>query len=153
MAKEIERKFLVKDISFISEELPHHRIFQAYLSDRPDATVRLRVSDSKAWLTVKSKNHGSERDEWEYEIPESDAREMLVRCGCHGVIDKTRYRDGRWEIDVFHGCHDGLVIAEIELKNENEQVTLPYYIGREVTGDPRYYNSCLATTDTIPPTE
>lgn len=151
MAKEIERKFLVTDTGFLSKLISHKHIRQAYLSDRPEATVRLRVTDSQAFITVKNKNKKTERDEWEYEIPTSDALEMMDRCQCTGMIEKTRYIDGRWEIDVFHGRLDGLVMAEIELRTSDEQVVIPRYIGREVTDDARYYNSSLATADILPP--
>lgn len=151
MAKEIERKFLVVDdcykLSGRSVEIE-----QAYLSDNPDATVRVRIYGTKAFLTVKSRNEGLTRDEWEYEIPVEDARNMMLRCDCRGHISKTRYVDGRWEIDEFHGRLDGLVVAEIELTDADEAVTLPSYIGKEVSGDSRYYNSVLANA-AMPPGE
>lgn len=149
MAKEIERKFLVTDTSFEALATRQRHIRQAYLSTNPDATVRLRIADSTAFITVKGRNSGSVRDEWEYEIPVSDAEEMAERL-CHGfAIDKTRYivdHEGwKWEIDVFHGRHDGLIVAEVEMPDAGCNPPLPSFIGQEVTGDPRYYNSTLST--------
>lgn len=150
MAKETERKFLVKDDSWRSHCSEGVRYTQAYLNTDPDATVRLRIAGSKAYLTVKSRNHGVERGEWEYGIPVRDAREMLDECTTSPVIDKTRYRDGRWEIDEFHGCLAGLTVAEIELDSADEPVALPSYIGREISDDARYYNSSLALSGEVP---
>lgn len=149
MAKEIERKFLVNDMSFVDFAERSIDIAQGYLSTDPDATVRVRVSGSNAWITVKSRNHGAVRGEWEYEIPLADAREMLAACCGNRTLEKTRYivdAGGglRWEVDVFHGRHDGLVIAEIELPDPETPFSIPPFIGREVTGDPAYYNSVLS---------
>ncbi len=151
MAKEIERKFLVTDRDALPQNMPHRDIRQAYLNDSPDAIVRLRVAGDRAFITVKNRNKGAERYEWEYEIPKSDAIDMMNRCECTGEIVKTRYLDGRWEIDVFHRRLEGLIMAEIEMQDPDESVTLPPYIGREVTDDPRYYNSSLATAGDLPP--
>ena len=150
MARETERKFLLRDDSWRASATDPVRIIQTYLNPEPGATVRLRIAGSKAFLTVKSINRGSERGEWEYEIPETDAREMMAECKTTPVIDKTRRYDGRWEIDEYHGCLEGLVVAEIELDSPDEEISLPSYIGREVTGNPAYYNSTLALTGTIP---
>ncbi|MDE6048209.1 MAG: CYTH domain-containing protein [Paramuribaculum sp.] len=150
MAKETELKFLVKNDSWRSRCTEGVRFVQTYLNTAPDATVRLRIAGDSAYLTVKSRNHGAERNEWEYKIPVSDAREMIEDCETSPVIDKTRYRDGRWEIDVYHGALHGLVIAEIELENLHEKVDLPDYIGREITNDTRYYNSSLSQSGEIP---
>ncbi len=152
MAKEIERKFLVVNDSYRSECSRVIEIVQSYLSIAPEATVRVRIYGDKAFLTIKTKNRGIARDEWEYEIPVEDAREMISRCECHGSIAKTRYISGRWEIDEFHGALEGLVVAEIELNEVDETVDLPSYIGKEVSGDPRYYNSMLSNA-TAPPEE
>lgn len=151
MAKEIERKFIVTDKSILDNCDSSIYICQAYLSDRPEATVRIRIIGEKAFLTVKSKNEGIQRHEWEYEIPPTDAREMMKICQTSGMIEKTRYKSGRWEIDVFHGRLEGLIIAEIELENPNEIISLPGFVGRDVSTDNRYYNSCLATTQELPP--
>lgn len=150
MAKEIERKFLVTDGSFRMLASGKKEIVQAYLSTLPEATVRVRISDGKGFITVKGKNHGAARNEWEYPVPESDAREMIRCCAQSKVIDKTRYivpagdSGLKWEVDEFHGEYDGLVVAEIELPDADVPFPRPGFIGREVTGDPDYYNSSLA---------
>lgn len=147
MAKEIERKFLVKDNTYKALSTGSCVMAQGYLSTDIDATVRIRVSGDKAWITVKSRNRGAVRDEWEYAIPVADARQMLIICKGK-VIEKTRYYvpsgDLTWEVDEYHGVHDGLVVAEIELTSADHPVTLPPFIGKEVTGDSRYYNSTLS---------
>lgn len=148
MAKEIERKFLVKDNSFTMLTSEKRHIRQAYLSVSPESTVRIRVCDDRAWITVKGKNSGAVRDEWEYPIPENDAEEMALRLTGGWAIDKTRhivmYRGFRWEVDVFHGRHEGLIVAEVELPDETIEPPLPPFIGKEVTGNPAYYNSVLS---------
>lgn len=150
MAKEIERKFLVTDIEAVRQAaVKSYPIRQAYLSDNPDATVRIRIKGEKAYLTVKGRNRGAVRDEWEYEIPVEEATEMADKL-CGGfAIDKTRYivplGDLLWEIDEFHGRHQGLILAEVELSTEKTEISsLPSFIAAEVTSDPRYYNSTLA---------
>ena len=145
MAKEIERKFLLSDKSILETSTDRHQIIQGYLSSNPDSTVRIRIIDRRAFLTVKSRNVGAMRNEWEYEIPVEDAESMIEACGIDGLISKTRHRIGRWEIDEFHGRLEGLVVVEIELESEMEVVDIPPFIGREVTDDKRYYNSALAT--------
>lgn len=147
MAKEIERKFLVKDLSFMpmASEIIH--ICQGYISRRPEGTVRVRIKGKKGFITIKSKNAGARRDEWEYEIPLADAQEMLSNV-CEGaIIDKHRYiidfKGFIWEIDVFHGSHEGLIVAEIELSSTDTAFPLPPFIAEEVTGNPDYYNSNL----------
>ena len=146
MGKEIERKYLVKDDSYLHMASGNVEIVQGYLSADADATVRVRLWGDKGRLTVKSRNRGAVRGEWEYSVPESDAREMLGLCGSR-VLEKTRYQVpfcGRiWEVDVFHGRHTGLVLAEVELDSETQAYELPPFVGTEVTGDPRYYNSNL----------
>lgn len=147
MAKEIERKFLVTDDSYRAMASGSRNIVQGYLSMRREATVRVRIADGQGYLTVKGITSGATRDEWEYPIPAADARGMLPTCE-GTVIDKTRYLvpfEGRtWEVDEFHGAYEGLTVAEVELPSENERVALPPFIGREVTGDPQYYNSVMA---------
>ena len=140
MSKEIERKYLVVNDSYKKLASEEHHIVQAYLSTRPDATVRVRLFDDKAFLTVKGRNKGAVRDEWEYPIPPSDAHAMIERCATEGHAGMGL----KWEIDEFHGHHQGLVVAEIELPEIGTSYTLPEFIGKEVTGDPRYYNSSLA---------
>ena len=147
MAKEIERKFLVKNSTFRELSTTATRIKQGYLSRLPEATVRVRIAGNKAFLTVKGKNHGCVRDEWEYAVPVADAEAMLDRCAQGSVISKTRYivPDGtyNWEVDEFHGPHEGLVVAEIELPHAEATFDRPDFIGEEVTGNPAYYNSNL----------
>ena len=147
MAKEIERKFLVINDSFVkmSEKVIH--IEKGYISHRPEGTVRVRIKADKGYITIKSKNEGASRDEWEYEIPVHDAKQMLDTV-CEGnIIIKDRhivsYGNHTWEIDVFHGKNEGLTVAEVELKNADENITLPPFIGEEVTGNAKYYNSNL----------
>lgn len=148
MAKEIERKFLVKDNSFtlLTSEKRHMR--QAYLSVVPESTVRVRVCDGQGWITIKGRNSGAVRDEWEYPVPVKDAEEMACSLAGGWAIDKTRhivmYEGFRWEVDVFHGRHAGLIVAEVELPDASVEPPLPPFIGEEVTGDPAYYNSVLS---------
>lgn len=147
MAKEIERKFLVKSHSYRKLASKHHKILQGYISTRIDATIRVRLCDDKAFVTIKGKNNGASRNEWEYSIPYNDAIEILTLVEGH-LIEKTRYivdyGNHKWEIDEFHGAHEGLVIAEIELSDENETFPIPPFIDQEVTGNAKYYNSALA---------
>ncbi|MBD5185780.1 MAG: CYTH domain-containing protein [Bacteroidales bacterium] len=154
MAKEIERKFLVRSENYKSRSIESRRIVQGYLSDNAEATVRVRIAGSQAWLTVKSINKGAERGEWEYEVPVADAEEML-RLSVTPVLSKTRHiidHEGfRWEVDEFHGALEGLVVAEVELDDAEACPPLPDFIGREVTGDARYYNSVLAGGGEMPP--
>ena len=147
MAKEIERKFLVKpgtDLAKLADRSVD--MIQGYLSTDPAATVRIRVTGDKGYLTVKGKTTGIERSEWEYEIPATDAREMLEQCASKdvAVISKTRYHCGRWEIDEYRGALEGLITAEIELSGPEETIELPDWIEKEVSDDPRYFNSMLA---------
>ncbi|MDE6208005.1 MAG: CYTH domain-containing protein [Muribaculaceae bacterium] len=148
MAKEIERKFLTTSDSYKTAAFAHTEIIQGYLSTSPDATVRLRLHDDKAYITVKTRTDGCTRGEWEYEIPHEEALEMLPACGTH-LIEKTRWlvagSNGlTWEVDEFHGRHAGLVVAEIELPSEDSPFERPDFIGAEVTGQPQYYNSVLS---------
>ena len=147
---EIERKFLVSNLE---ECLQHHTksitIVQGYLSFDQARTVRIRKTDTKAFLTIKGKSNetGDTRFEWEKEIKENEAIQLFDLC-LGQTIRKTRYvvpyQSHIFEIDVFSGNHQGLVIAEIELSSSSEKVDLPKWIGQEVTGDNRYYNSVLA---------
>lgn len=152
MGTEIERKFLVRDPSIV-EGARGTRIAQGYLAHAPEATVRVRIRDDEAFLTVKGLTRGVRRSEFEYAVPEDDAREMLELCPA-GRIEKTRYEipvgDHVWEVDVFHGDNDGLVLAEVELADENEAPEMPSWLGREVSGDPRYFNSNLSLTPWSP---
>ena len=148
MAQEIERKFLVKG-NFKPEVFKSTRIMQGYLSSVPERTVRVRINGEQGFITIKGKgNHsGIRRYEWEKEIPLNEAEELLQLCE-PGVIDKTRYLvkagEHTFEVDEFHGDNAGLVVAEIELKAEDENFTRPDWLGEEVTGNPRYYNAMLS---------
>ena len=148
MPLEIERKFLVsgefKELSFKS-----YRIIQGYLSTERGRTVRVRLRDGQGFLTIKgpANNGGFSRFEWEKEITAEEAGDLLNLCAGK-VIDKIRYLvkgpDGHvFEVEEFHGDNEGLVIAEIELKSEKEDFIRPDWLGEEVTGDRRYYNSLL----------
>lgn len=146
MAKEIERKYLVKDDSYRGLATETITIAQGYLNRDPERTVRIRVWNNQGFITVKTRNHGLIRNEWEYEIPLADAREMLQYC--ERPIEKVRYiipteAGLKWEVDEFGGRLKGLVVAEIEVPSEETKFPLPHFIGREVTGDPAYYNSNL----------
>ncbi len=147
MAFEIERKFLVSDNTFVSLASSRHHIIQAYLSTEPARTVRIRICDDKAWITVKGKNQGATRHEWEYEIPVADASEMIDLCTT-GVLAKWRYivpfAGYKWEVDVYENKLAPLIVAEVELENADADVVLPPFVSKEVTGDKRYYNSALA---------
>ena len=148
MAKEIERKFLVSG-EFRQDSPESYRIMQGYICSDPDRTVRVRVRGDKGFLTIKgrSSEDGLSRYEWEKEIPVSEAFELMALCGS-GVIDKTRYLvpfgGHTYEVDVFYGANEGLVLAEIELSDEQEAFEKPSWLGEEVTGDVRYYNSMLS---------
>ncbi|WP_444895015.1 CYTH domain-containing protein [Microbulbifer sp. EKSA008] len=146
MAKEIERKFLVDEKS-IASFTGGKRIKQAYVSTESKAVVRVRVIGDRAYLTLKGESKGITRTEFEYPIPFEDANEMIAEL-CDGpLIDKTRFivehEKHTWEIDIFHGDNDGLIVAEVEMQSESESVVLPEWIDKEVTGDPKYYNSNL----------
>ncbi len=147
MAQEIERKFLVRG-DFKSEVTKATRITQGYLSSVPERTVRVRIKGDKGYMTVKGigSDSGASRFEWEKEIPVEDVRELLKICE-PGVIDKTRYLvpagKHTFEVDEFYGDNEGLVVAEVELSSEDEEFVRPEWLGEEVTGDARYYNSML----------
>ena len=146
MALEIERKYLI-DLEKIGTLENGIRIKQGYLSTDKNTVVRVRVKNDKAYLTIKGANNGISRLEFEYEIPFDEANEMLDNLCKKPVIDKTRYIIKHdihiWEIDVFYGDNEGLVVAEVELKDENEKINLPSWIKEEVTSDNRYFNSNL----------
>lgn len=147
MAKEIERKFLVKG-EFRHLATGSREIMQAYLVIEPGKTIRIRITDEEAYLTVKGRPEGFSfgRDEWEMPVSVNDAREMLKLC-LPGKIIKTRYLvpsgNHTIEVDVFHDRNEGLVIAEIELGSEIEEYERPDWLGEEVTGNPAYYNANL----------
>lgn len=157
MAKntEIERKFLVKSDAFIAQATTSYEIMQGYLCKDPEKTIRVRIRDTRAFLTIKSSllRDGIAKFEWEKEIDLADAKELMKIC-LPGAISKTRYivKDNgqwtkdkgdslKWEIDVFHGRLEGRVLAEIELSDEDEAFERPDWLGEEVTGQPQYYNA------------
>lgn len=145
--REIERKFLVTGAAWRKHVRKSTHIVQGYLARGRKATVRIRIKNDRiATMTVKSREPGMSRAEFEYRIPLKHARAMLALCG-NARIEKERHEvaQGRrvWEIDVFTSPHAGLVVAEIELDTEDEDLALPVWIGREVTDDPTYRNSAL----------
>ena len=144
MAKEIERKFLVQASWKPQDE--GIKIAQGYLSTVPERTVRVRIKGDKGYLTIKGKNQGISRAEFEYEIPLGDAEELL-KLAEQPILSKTRYLEQHgnrlWEIDVFAGENQGLVVAEVELPDEQAEFSRPDWLGQEVSGDVRYYNANL----------
>lgn len=150
MAQEIERKFLVVG-DYKSDVYASVSITQGYLSRVSERVVRIRIKGDKGFITIKGTTNdtGLSRFEWEKEIPLADAQ-ALLKLAEPGVIDKTRHliknTDGRhiWEVDEFHGDNEGLIMAEIELESENDLFDKPQWLGKEVTGDKRYYNSYLS---------
>ncbi len=148
MAQEIERKFLVEDDSYKQTASSSTRIVQGYICRLQGRTVRVRLRGEKAYLTIKgpSLDGGLSRYEWEHEISGKEALELMVLCE-GGVIDKVRYLVpwGKhiFEVDEFLGDNEGLVMAEVELDAVDETFERPPFLGKEVTGDRRYYNSCL----------
>lgn len=147
MGQEIERKYLITG-EFKSKAIKCFQIKQGYLSSIPERTVRVRIQDNQGFLTVKGSNkkNSISRFEWEKEITKEEANELIQLCEM-GIIDKKRYivpfRDKIIEVDVFNGENEGLILAEIELDDENENIEKPNWLGKEVTDDPRYYNSML----------
>lgn len=149
MNREIERKFLVNG-PFKSLSFCHTHILQGYISSNPERSVRIRLKGDKAFITIKGmgSSDGLSRFEWEKEITPEDAKQLMQLCEPTSIIDKVRYEikhdNHIIEVDEFNGLNEGLIVAEIELTNENESVDLPEWLGLEVTGDVRYYNSMLA---------
>jgi adenylate cyclase len=143
---EIERKFLVSGRGW-KQAGRGRRFRQAYLSTEAQRTVRVRVVDDRAWLTIKGPTEGISRLEFEYPIPVEDAERMLQALCLKPYIDKTRYHVSHgghvWEVDEFHGANSGLVVAEIELQSVDETFERPDWLGREVSDDPRYFNASL----------
>ncbi len=146
MATEIEHKYLVVNDSYKTLALERHHITQGYLSRERGRTVRVRVVDNSAVITIKGSNKGAARPEFEYAIPLSDARQLLELCP-PPIIEKTRHivmdHGNRWEVDEFHGTLEGLTLAELEIPSEDYRYEHPAFVGRDVTGDQRYYNSQL----------
>ncbi len=147
MALEIERKFLINRKEWAMVEKPEPNFFrQGYISIDPNKTIRVRTTNDAAFLTIKGKSIGATRKEFEYEIPKLDAVEMLDHFAV-SELSKKRYCltfGGKvWEVDEFFGDNEGLLMAEIELNSEDEYFEIPIWVGEEVTGDERYYNSKL----------
>ena len=148
MALEIERKFLVDKSAWASEMKPAGDFYhQAYLLTDPEKTIRVRLTNNAAYLTIKGKVQGATRQEFEYQIPQTDAQDLLASFTEAGLI-KTRYKimhEGKlWEVDEFAGENEGLIVAEIELNSEDEEFALPAWVTKEVTGQEKYYNSHLS---------
>ena len=149
---EIERKFLVRSEAFKAQATTSYEIVQGYLCKDPEKTIRVRIRDTRAFLTIKSSalREGLAKFEWEREIDLADARELLAIC-LPGIISKTHYiipappcegQERKWEVDVFHsGKMAGVTLAEIELGDEHEPYSRPEWLGEEVTGLPQYYNA------------
>lgn len=146
--QEIERKFLIKNDSFKNDVASETRIVQGYLNSAPERTVRVRLNGEQGFLTVKgiSSESGTSRFEWEKKIPKEEALALLAICEA-GVIDKTRYLvpcgQHTFEVDEFYGDNQGLTVAEVELSSENEAFSIPTWLGEQVTGQAKYYNSML----------
>ena len=145
---EIERKYLVTSDSYKQMAVARYHICQGYISREKTGTVRIRITDDKAYLTIKGKPAAGHfaRYEWEKEIDVQEAKELMHLCQ-GTIIDKTRWivpaaEDGlKWEVDEFHGKHEGLTLAEIELTSEEQEVEKPDFVGEDVTSDSRYYNA------------
>ena len=148
MATEIEHKYLVVSDEWRGVAAPGSHYRQGYLANSEGASVRVRVADGKGYLNIKSMTLGIRRHEFEYMIPVEEAGEMLAQLCVGALIEKVRYRvkHGRhvWEVDVFEGDNEGLIVAEIELDHEGEAFDIPSWVGQEVSHDARYYNVCLA---------
>lgn len=153
MQVEIERKFLVESTDFKTEAFREIKIFQGYLNSHPERSVRIRIKDKTGVLTIKGKSEdgGVSRLEWEREIPLDEAETLLKLCE-PGIIEKTRFlikmQGGKsnqlFEVDEFHGENEGLIIAEVELSSPDAPVIFPDWLGKEVTGEKKYYNSQLS---------
>ena len=149
MSVEIERKFLVKNTNFKQESFHEKHIKQGYLNSDKNRTVRIRIANDKAFMTIKGKSNaaGTTRFEWEKEIKKEEAEGLLLLCE-PSIIEKTRYLvradHHTFEVDEFYGDNKGLVIAEVELNDENEKFTKPDWLDEEVTGDAKYYNSSIS---------
>jgi CYTH domain-containing protein len=151
MAKEIERKFLVSGDGWRAEIASSSQLLQAYIAGGEDRSVRVRIFDGqRARLTIKIGRELFSRDEFEYDIPLGDAQEM-AKAPVGVALEKTRYKIDHegytWEVDVYGGAYEGLVVAEVEMEHEGAEPALPSWIGREITGDRHYSNLVMATED------
>jgi CYTH domain-containing protein len=146
---EIERKFLVKGKAYRKEASSQVRILQGFLSTDPDRTIRVRCIGLQGFITIKGRSYdqGTSRQEWEYEIPLKEAEELLSLCTTH-TVEKLRHHvkagAHTFEVDEFAGLNQGLILAEVELRSVSEPFKRPSWLGQEVTGDTRYYNSQLS---------
>jgi len=149
MAIEIERKFLVINNNWKAHVVSSASLKQAYLATQPKVTIRVRIADGIAQLNIKGATSGISRSEYEYDIPPADAEEMLSQMTDGTVIEKQRFKvrcgEHVWDLDVFHGDNQGLVVAEVELASEDAPFEMPDWAGDEVSGDTRYYNASLIT--------
>lgn len=149
---EIERKFLVNSNEYKNKAHKSVKIVQGYLSKDPERTVRIRISDDRGFITIKgtSSDDGLSRYEWEKEIPLAEAKELISIC-LPTIIEKFRfevyYKNILFEVDEFEGAHEGLVVAEVELENTQKEIELPDWIGKEVTGNKKYYNAVLSNSE------
>ena len=146
MAIEIERKFLIKFLP--NEKINHsHNIKQGYIVSDKDKVIRIRKKNDKYFFTIKGNTIGLSRQEFEYSIPKDDGKELLDNFCKIGIIEKTRHyinhESNVWEVDEFHGDNQGLIVAEIELRSEDQNFKIPRWVGKEVTSDLRYYNMNL----------
>ncbi len=148
MAKEIERKFLVRATGWQENIIKEKKIKQGYIFSSPEKTLRVRIANDKAFLTLKGKTHNISRDEFEYDLPLEDAEQMLAQYCENNIIQKIRYyilfAGKEWTIDLFEGHNKGLILAEIELENEDETIEIPQWIIKEVSFDERYFNAYLS---------
>jgi adenylate cyclase len=148
MAIEIEHKFLLANDGWRAEVTHSIDYRQGYLSSQPTSSIRIRVSDQHAWLNIKSATIGTHRHEYEYEIPLSDANQILDELCKKPLVEKTRHfvehDQHTWEIDEFYGANQGLIVAELELSAIGEAFVKPAWLGVEVTHDMRYYNNNLS---------
>ncbi len=148
MAIEIEHKFLLANEKWRNHISRSATMRQGYLTSNSNSSVRVRISGEKAWLNIKSATAGNQRHEYEYEIPAHDADEIMNTLCRKPLIEKVRHYvvhdNHTWEIDAFSGENEGLIVAELELSKQNEEFTIPDWIGKEVTDDLRYYNNNLS---------
>jgi adenylate cyclase len=149
MTLEIERKYLVINNKWKNNVTYKSEIKQGYLANVPNVSVRVRISGKAARLTIKGRSTGISRSEYEYSIPLQDAQELLKDHVAGTVIEKVRYKvkcgDHVWDLDVFTGANQGLIMAEVELRSEEEGFEMPEWVGEEVSTDRRYYNASLST--------
>ena len=149
MATEIEHKFLIVNDDWRKDADEGTYMVQGYMGSNEQSSIRIRINGDSANLNIKSKTIGIQRSEYDYPIPVDEAKEMLESLCDRPFIEKTRFHvmhDGHeWEIDVFAGDNEGLIVAELELSSIDENFSLPDWVGKDVSDDPRYYNICLVT--------